>query len=136
MNLVRTLQSIYLIKLIVPKAYFSTQVSGRSKVAAITGSKDSSISCSPTHDLEPVTVLLQSTCHRLSPRHFATVSGSHPGAPVTREQLLNAADAIISAFRQYAIDEVTTRHILDREKIADDLKRCYRKAGKEYVKSA
>ncbi len=48
--------------------------------------------------------------------------------------LLEAADALIMAFMQHAPEEVSVRHILDMEKVAEDLERCCKKAGKEYVR--
>lgn len=115
------------------QAYFSTQVSGRRKVTAITNSSHSSVRCTPESDLDAMSTVLRATCHKLSARLYDPLPGSYPGAPVSREELLAAADTVIYAFRSHAIDEVAARHVLDREKIADDLKRCCKKAAKEYI---
>lgn len=56
------------------------------------------------------------------------------GKGVSQETLLHAADALVSAFLAHSTEQVQERHILDREKVAEDLKRCCAKASKEYVK--
>lgn len=56
------------------------------------------------------------------------------GKSVTQETLLTAADALIGTFMANSTVQVQERHILDREKVAEDLKRCCAKASKEYVK--
>lgn len=56
------------------------------------------------------------------------------GRGVSQQTLLNAADALIGSFLEHSTEQVQERHILDREKVAEDLKRCCVKASKEYVK--
>lgn len=47
---------------------------------------------------------------------------------------MDAADELIAAFVERTTEDVRSRHILDREKVAEDLGRFARKAAKEYVK--
>lgn len=95
--------------------------------------------------LAPVSLLLAETCHVNSPKHFSEPNGSGSGGKrfggskgqeVSDAAALSAADALIEAFLENATPQVRERHILDRAKVAEDLKRCCAKASKEYVKRA
>ncbi|KAI0091882.1 hypothetical protein BDY19DRAFT_565903 [Irpex rosettiformis] len=115
-------------------AYFASQVAGRSKVTAITGSK-SPITCSPTSGLSTASAALSAACYHLSPGHFASTDMENRSVRgISQRTLLEAADALIRVFVERATPEVQSRHILDREKVAGDLKRCCMKAAKEYVR--
>ncbi|KAI0693819.1 hypothetical protein BC835DRAFT_1055655 [Cytidiella melzeri] len=97
-------------------AYFASQFAGRSKVSAIAHSTLPLI-CTPTSNLSPVSTVLSAICFHLAPGQF----------PVPDERTRSFTD-------EKTTEEVRARHILDREKVAEDLGRCCRKAAKEYVK--
>ncbi|KAI0347338.1 hypothetical protein BDW22DRAFT_1480987 [Trametopsis cervina] len=115
-------------------AYVASQFAGRQKVSAITQSRLPLV-CTPSAYLAPVSRVLAATCYHIAPTQFASPPAAVRGLTgVSEAALLEAADALLANFSQAAPEEVLQRHILDREKIAEDLRRCCAKAAGEYVK--
>lgn len=116
------------------QAYVASQFAGRQKVSAITQSRLPLV-CTPSAYLAPVSRVLAATCYHIAPTQFPSPPAAVRGLTgVSEAALLEAADALLANFSQAAPEEVLQRHILDREKIAEDLRRCCAKAAGEYVK--
>lgn len=141
-------------------AYFSLQANGARKVMAITsaenqakkqgisnGSQEENEENSPTDAVndslfmfgqaEPSTFdhilqYLYFQCSKLDKKNFPPELES---APEDWTLDTNDVEGIISEFEDSLPDEVTKRHLLNAERVAEDLTRTLTKAAKAYVKS-
>lgn len=134
-------------------AYFGLQANGARKVTALTSAENQAMKGNQSRDednhpsandsvftfgqAEPFTFThilqyLYFQCSKLDKKNFPPAIDS---APEDWTLDTNDVQGIISEFEESLPDEVTKRHLLNAERVAEDLTRTLTKAAKAYVKS-